>query len=191
MRMTFCREPLGLETLTQYWLGELAEDIQSAVELHLFSCAHCAAALEEFAAMAAGMRSIARRAEVATILTPAFVETMRANGARIREYVVEPGGSVNCTITADDDLALSHLRAPLEGVERLDVQLEAVEGGLAYRFTDVPFNPAVGEIVLAPRAQDLRGLVSVTQTFRLVAVGPEGDRPIGEYVFRHSPSRQS
>jgi hypothetical protein len=146
--------------------------------------------LEDLAAISQALKGFARKGAVATVLTPAFLARLKANGARIREYRLDPGDSVNCTIESEDDLAVAHVRAALDGVKRLDILFEYVVVGLPYRFTDVVFNPGVGEIVLAPRATDLRQLKSVTQRVKLVSVTDTGDSLLGKYQFRHTPSQK-
>lgn len=53
---------------------------------------------------------------------------------RIREYRLPPNGSVNCTVAPDDELLVTRLEAPLEGVERLDaVARLSIEPGVQHR----------------------------------------------------------
>jgi hypothetical protein len=52
---------------------------------------------------------------------------------------------------------------------------------------DVPFDLASGEVVLVPGITQIRTLPAYRQVMRLVAVGADGDRVLGEYVFNHSP----
>lgn len=182
-----CRTPISLADLAEYWLGEMSDPRQAEIEQHVFECGACSRTLEQLVAMTEGLRGLAGKGAVATVLTPAFLTRLKERGARIREYRLDPGDSVNCSIAPDEDLAVAHVRAALEGVTRLDVVFENVAGGLAYRFTDVLFNPDEGEIVLAPRAADLRQLYSVTQWIRLVSVTESGDQVLGEYLFKHTP----
>lgn len=63
----------------------------------------------------------------------ALLNKLKSAGLQIREYHLQPGGSVNCTIAPEDDLVVSHLRAPLAGVQRLDLVLEDVDAALQFR----------------------------------------------------------
>jgi hypothetical protein len=183
-----CNRPLTVAELTEYWLGDLAQTQQSAIEEHIFACSGCSRLLEEIVALGGSLRTMARTGQVAAILAPAFIERLRTDGVRIREYSLQPGGSVNCSVAPTDDLTIAHLHAPLEGVRRLDLVLDISEGGLPpSRLADVAFNPAAGELVLAPRMSDLRRLGTVTQRVRLLSVGESGEQVIAEYVFNHSP----
>ncbi len=184
-----CAQPLDWETLTAYWLGELPAAEQEGVEAHYFGCAHCAARLERFAALARGIRAAVREGRVTFGLTPRFLAQMKQEGLRIREYRVAPGGSVNCTLTAEDDAVVSRLGAPLAGVTRVDALRTLELGGRIerQRAEDVPFDAAAGEVLFLPSSAELRGLPAHTWRVQLVAVDQAGERPLGEYTFRHTP----
>jgi hypothetical protein len=88
---------------------------------------------------------------------------------------------VNCTVAPDDDVLLSRLQVPLEGVERVDV----ITGG--HRLEDVVFDAASGEVVIAPSIAHIRTLPAHRHVFQVLAVGAEGERLLGEYTFDHTP----
>ena len=187
MSETPAAEHLTFGALIDYWLDEHGE---SPVEGHLLACDACTARLAWLAGLAVEIREVVKRGEAMMILTPGMLEQLAAEGLRIREYRLGPGGSVNCTIAPADDLVVAHLEAPLAGVSRLD--FVASTDGVLGRMDDIPFDPATGEIVVAPRTRDLRALGRATQVARLVAVGPEGKTAvIGEYTFNHSPFRET
>src|SRR4029453_2306518 len=116
-----CESPISFETLIAYWMGEVEEKDEAVLEQHLGGCPHCSRRLEGLAALAAGVRAVVKDGKVGMVVTAAFVEAMKRTGLTLREYRLDPGGSVNCTITEDDDAVVSRLRAPLAGVKRLDV----------------------------------------------------------------------
>ena len=170
------------DALVAYWLGDLDEAQEAAVEKHYFGCAECTARLVEIEALAGGVRRAYAGGLVGAVVTPAFVEHLRERGLRLREYRVAPNGSVNCTVAAEDDVLLSRLQAPLEGVERVDV----ITAG--HRLEDVEFDAGSGEVVVAPSINLIRALPAHRHVFRLIAVSAEGERMLGEYTFNHSPS---
>ena len=90
-------------------------------------CDACGQALDELIALGDGVRSAFRAGAVSAVTTSAFVQRLAGQGVRLREYRLPPNGSVNCTVAPDDDLLVSHLEAPLDGVQRLD----AVDGVVA------------------------------------------------------------
>ena len=80
---------------------------------------------------------------------------------------------------------ISHLRASLEGVRQLDLEVDA--DGQTHRLAHVPFDAASGEVTYIPPAALLRPLRFATQRMRLYAVTPEAERLLGEYTFKHEP----
>ncbi len=182
-----CTKPIGFEMLAAYYLGELPGQREALLEEHLFACAHCTRRLEEIAALAAGVRAAVKEGRVSLVASAPFVEAMKRAGLSVREYRLDPGGSVNCTVGAEDDAVVSRLRAPLANVQRLDVV--SVGGGEAeVRLADVPFDAQTGEVLMIPSAAWLKTMPAFTMRMRLIAVGETGERPIGEYLFNHSPS---
>lgn len=179
---------LDLAQLAAYWLGELDDAAQAQAEAHLFGCAQCAQRLHFLAETGAGVRALVRQGALAVAVTPAFLDELRAQGLRVREYRVVPGGGVNCTIAPQDDFVVSRLQASLERVARLDVELH-VEGEPHERRNDIPFDPRSGEVLLLPSAARLRAIkVPTVHRLRLLAVEAGGERLIGEYQFNHTPA---
>lgn len=182
-----CANPISLEYLIAYWLGELQDDAR--IEEHLMGCAHCAKRLEGLAAYAQGIRAAVKSGALELALTPRFLEHLKKAGLRIREYPAQPGERIDCTIRAEDDAVVSRLKAPLAGVTRLDA-LETVELGgniERRRLNDVPFDAEAGEVLFAPSATALRKLPAHTWRLQLVAITDKGERQLGEYTFAHTP----
>jgi len=171
-----------LATLLGYWAGELDEAQEAAVEEHYLGCETCSARLAEVEALASGVKGAFAAGRVGAILTPGLVERMRSHGVRLREYVVPRNGSVNCSVGPDDQMLLGRLQVPLEGAERIDVVVD-YEG--EHRLEDVPFDPATGEVILAPSVEFMRTLPAHREAVRVLAVGPGGERLLGEYTFNH------
>jgi hypothetical protein len=113
---------------------------------------------------------------------------MQRAGMKLREYRVDAGGTVNCTIAEQDDAGVSRLRAPLDGAQRLDLVRVHDDRPDEVRMTDVPFDAATGEVLVIPSATWLKTMPAFTMRMRLIAVGERGERPVGEYTFHHSPS---
>ena len=186
-----CAKPIELEALVAYWLGELPAAAEEQVEEHLFGCAYCTRRQEAFAALAMGIRAVVRRGAVQAIITPSFLEQMKRQGMRIREYRVAAGERVACTICADDDAVVGRMRVPLAGVTRVDAlqSLDVREGPLQqWRVQDVPFEPDADEVLYLPSAVELKKLPAHTFRVQLVAVDESGERSLGEYTFAHTPS---
>jgi hypothetical protein len=186
-----CADPIELVSLVAYWLGELPTAVEAPIEEHFFGCAYCTRRLEELAALAFGIRAVVRSGAVRAIVTQPFLEYMKRQGMRIREYRLAPGERVACTIRADDDAVVSRLQVPLAGVKRVDAlqSLDLGEGHVQqWRVEDVPFDPNADEVLSLPSAEALRKLPAHTFRVQLVAMDEFGERPLGEYTFAHTPS---
>lgn len=182
-----CKRPLDFEALVAYWLREMADQQEATLEEHLFACAHCTERLEALVALAAGVRATVKAGKLSMVVSERFVEAMKQAGLSLREYRLEPGGSVNCTLGADDDAVVSRLRAPLAGVKRLDL-VRVHAGAPETRVTDVPFDAQAGEVLVIPSAAWLKTMPAFTMQMRLIAVGERGEKQLGDYTFNHSPA---
>lgn len=178
-----CSSSPDLESLVQYWLGELEPDREALFEEHYFACAACSQSLEDLVALRDGVRAAFAQGLVHTFFTPAFASRLADRGLRVREYRVTRGGSVNCTVGPDDDVVLGRMAAPLGGVRRVDAILRSANDT---RVPDLPFDPEAGEVVLAPSMRWLRSLSTYRDVVRLVAVEDDGERVLGDYTFDHS-----
>lgn len=186
-----CTTPIEFEQLVAYWLGELPAAAETAVEEHYLGCARCARRLEQLAALATGIRAAVRDGAVRAVITRSFLDNLKREGMRIREYRVEPGERVACTIRMDDDAVVARMQAPLAGVKRVDLldSLDLGDGRLSqWRFEDVPFDPDAGEVLNLPSAAVVRSMPVFTSRVRLLAVDEAGERLLGEYTFAHRAS---
>ena len=177
---------LSTAELMEYWLDELSDARTATIEEHLFNCASCHAQLENIANISTATRELVRQGKIAAVLTPGALDTLKATGLRIREYHLDPGGSVNCTIAPEDDLVVSRLRAPLAGVRQLDLIFDDLATAFHLRLTDIGFDTTNNEVVVLPKAELLRSLHQATQRMRLFAIDATGERLVGEYMFNHT-----
>jgi hypothetical protein len=182
-----CPSPLGLRRLLDYWFGEAGPAEDDQVERHLLACDACGDHLRELLWLGDSVARAARAGAVELIVTPAFLEAAAREGLRTREYGVDPGGTVLCTVTAQDDLLVARLRADFRGVGRLDLVANE-EGSPVRRIEDVPIDPNASELIVAQAMPMVRQLGHVVLRLRLLAREGDGERVIGEYTFSHSPS---
>jgi hypothetical protein len=120
------------------------------------------------------------------VLSASFVDELRKDGLRLREYRLPAGGSVACTVTPDDELVVSYLGASLRDVQRLDLVFEDLPTGATLRMADVAFDPAANEVVLAPDIARLRSFDTGMRRARLIAVQEGAERELGVYTFNHT-----
>ena len=176
-----------LATLVAYWLGELDEAREAALEEHYLGCPECSARLGEVEALAEGVKRAHAGGRIGAVVTSAFVERLRSRGLRLREYHVPRNGSVNCSIGPEHDVLLGYLDdVPLEGVARVDAVIVLDHD---IRLEDVPFDAAAGQVILAPSVELMRSLPAHRELVRLLAVEQGGERVLGEYTFNHSQYR--
>jgi hypothetical protein len=184
-----CQAPTPLQDLLAYWLGEMNQVSQTGFEEHLFGCAECSARLARLVELASAIKHEIRAGRLSAMLPASFIQRLKDDGMRVREYRMQPGGSINCTITPEDDLVVTHLHAPLGNVGRLDVIVDEVEAGSRYRLEDVAFDPGSDDVVLFPASADVRKLGVATLRVELVAVSGDEERVLGRYTLNHSPTR--
>jgi len=183
-----CATPIAFAALVEYWCGELDAEAEARIEEHFLGCVSCSARLEVLAALAQGVRAAFAEGAVSAAISASLLDEMKRQGLRLREYQVAPGESVHCTIAASDDAVVSRLKAPLAGVARLDLVSMTEHGELRYRLEDIPFDPDAGEVIVCPAAAELKQRPAYTDHFRLLAVGEDGERTLGDYTFIHTPS---
>jgi len=182
-----CATPLDDASLLAYWLGELDDAEDSRIGEHLLGCDHCTASAQWLADAASGIRSLVDAGAVQAVVTHPFLERAAAQGLRLREYRVQPEGSVNCTLGPDDDLLVTRLVASLAGESRVDLLVLGPTGETWQRSDDVPFDAASGEVLTLSRVAEVRAMPAVSFRMRLIAGDPTGERVLGTYNFNHAP----
>lgn len=180
-----CNRPLGTAKLLDYWLGELDADRTDQVDEHLLGCDACGENLASLVEVGGAIRAATRSGAAAAVVSDAFLWRLAADWVRVREYRVACDGSVQCTVSPNDDLVVARLEAPLAGVEHLDIEIHGMAGDPVLR--DVPFDAASGEIVVVNNVEALRALPATTVRMRAVAVDGDTRRQLGEYTFHHTP----
>jgi len=182
-----CPNPIDAAVLTDYWLGGLSGREEEAVEEHLLGCDQCGARLREVIALAEGVRNLARGGSLRMVVSDAFLKRAAEEGMRVREYAPPPGGSVQCTVTAEDDLLVGRLAANLSAAKRVDLCICDDRGIEQIRLTDIPFNSAAGSVAFQQPITYAKAAPSETLIARLVAFDDSGrERLLGEYTFNHT-----
>jgi hypothetical protein len=187
MKTASCQSPLEWPMLLAYWFGELDPESESRTEEHYLGCAVCSGRLDELAALAQGVRILARASGVQAVVNDPFVRRLVERGLHVREYHAPLNGSVNCTVTPEDDFVMARLEVPLTGVTRLDLISVYDDGKHETRHEDIPFVADSGGVMISTRMDALRALPVTTMRYRLLAVDSNGERTIGEYTFHHTP----
>lgn len=172
-----------LDSLVDYWLGG-----PDTVEDHLFGCDSCTHRLGTIAALAAAIpEAMRRRGGMRLTLTAELAEHLERDGVVIRHYRPDANADVACTVAMEDDLSMSWTLADPRPDERVDLEVTGADGSLWLHAEDIPVDPAIGRIVTAVASAGLRPLPATTYHVRILAVGPAGERVLGEHTYRHTP----
>ena len=184
-----CSNPIEAAVLADYWLAALSPSEEEAVEEHLLACDWCGARLREVIGLAGSLRKLAREGSLRMIVSDAFLRGVAEEGLRVREYAPSPGGSVECTVTAEDDILVGRLAADLSGARRVDLCI-CDEGGVEQvRLPDIPVHSGANSIVLQESITFAKAMPTHRMIARLVTVEETGgERLLGEYTFNHTRS---
>lgn len=187
MNGSVCSMPLAWQDLLAYWLGELEAEREAEVEHHYLGCPWCSERLGELVAFGGGVRVLVNQSAISAVVEDRFVQVLRDQGLRVREYRVPRNGSVNCTVTPEDDVVVGRLEAGLGEVSRLDLEYLHESDHVPERIEDVPFVAGAGAVVMVTRIEALRALPKSTLRVRMLSVDPGGERILGDYAFHHTP----
>jgi hypothetical protein len=184
-----CANPIDATVLADYWLAALPRAEEEAVDEHLFQCDECGARLREVIAMADGLRNLAREGSLRMVVSDAFLRRAAEEGLRVRQYAPPRGGSVQCTVTAEDDILIGRLAADLKGSKRVDLSICDEGGAEQLRLRDIPANPSASDVIIQESITFAKAAPTNTMILRLVAVNETGDEQLlGEYTFNHTRS---
>lgn len=182
-----CPSPIDGAILADYWLGLLPSPEENVLEEHLFACDECGARLREVIALSQGVSNLAREGSLFMIVSEAFLERASERGLRVRQYAPPRSGSVECTVTAEDDLLIGRLNADLTGAARIDLSLCDERGIEQIRFADIPFHPEAPAVLFQQSITYAKAAPSGVLVARLLASDEAGrQRLLGEYTFNHT-----
>lgn len=191
-----CSSPIDAAVLADYWLGALAATEEEHVEEHLLACDSCGARLREAIALAEGVRKLAHEGSLRMIVSDEFLKRAAEEGLRIRQYSPPTGGSVQCTVAADDDLLVGRLAANLAGAKRVDLSICDASGVEQLRLPDIPVRPDASAVIYQESITFAKAMPTSKMIARLVTFDESGaERLLGEYTFNHTrtipgPGRQ-
>ena len=181
-----CPNPLDAALLADYWLGVLPVTEEETTDEHLFGCDECGARLREVISLAEAIRNLARRGSILMVISETFLKRIAQEGLRVREYSPPIGGSIACTVTAEDDFLIGRLTADLTGAKRVDLCLCDADGAEKLRLPDIPFQSGAGNVAFQQSITYAKAAPTETMIARLVAFDDIGsERLVGEYIFNH------
>jgi hypothetical protein len=170
-----------LETVVRWRLGELEPDEERAFEAHYFECERCLARAVDVERLLDQLR-----AALPPVLTSERRRELEARHPRLPTVHVNGGEAGIIQLGRGAEVGIWVMHAPLAGVTRVDLQARSREGAPLFAWSDVPFDAERGEVVLACQLH-YRALSAPAQLHvALTGTGPEGSRPVGEYVLDHA-----
>lgn len=184
-----CSRPIDAAVLVDYWLAALAGPEEETVEEHLLDCDRCGERLREVIALAEGIRRLAREGCLRMVVSDAFLQRASEDGLRVREYAPPSGGSVECTVTENDDLLIGRLAANVSGATRVDLCICDERGVEQLRLPDIPVHAGASSVVYQESITFAKAAPTNTLIARLVTFDEAGsERLLGEYTFHHTRS---
>jgi hypothetical protein len=182
-----CSNPIAAGILADYWSVLLPKPEEEAVEEHLFTCDECGARLREVMAIADAIRGLARQGSLLMVVSDAFLKSVAEQGLHVREYAPTNGGSIACTVTAQDDFLIGRLTADLHGATRVDLSLCDERGMEKLRLADIPFDSESTGVAFQQSITYAKAAPSETLIARMIAFDQTGgERQIGEFTFHHT-----
>jgi len=182
-----CSNPIDAAVLADYWLSALSKSEEEAVEEHLLTCDECGERLRQIMALAEGIGRLARQGSLFMVVSDAFVKHAKEQGLHVREYAPPRSGSVECTVSAEDDFLIGRLTADLSGAKRVDLCFCDSQGVERHRLPDIPFQAEAGGIRFQQSITYAKAAPSETMIARLVTFDDAGgERLLGEYTFNHT-----
>ena len=184
-----CTRPIDAAMLADYWIGFTAGPEEEAIEEHLFECDHCGHRLRQVIVLSGGIRKLALEGSLRMVVSDVFLQRAAESGLVVREYRVPPGGSVECTVTAEDDLLIGRVAANLSGAKRVDMCICNENGIEQLRLPDIPVHSGRSSIAFQESITFMKSAPSLKMVMRLVSFDDMGsEQVLGEYTFNHTRS---
>jgi hypothetical protein len=184
-----CARPIDAAALADYWIGLMAGPEEEALEEHLFECDHCGHQLRQVIALTDGIRKLALEGSLRMVVSDVFLQRAAESGLAIREYRVPSGGSVECTVTAEDDILIGRVAVNLSRAQRVDLCICNQNGVEQMRLPDIPVHLGRTTIAFQESITLMKSAPSLTMVMRLVGFDNEGsEQVLGEYTFNHTRS---
>jgi hypothetical protein len=177
---------LSIGELSDYWTADIAPEEMERIEAHVFACAACTEVLAEAELLRRGIGNVARSGGFQAFVTDSLVNQLARDGVRVRTYVMNAGGSVQCTVWDDDEILVTRLRADFGGVSTVDAVMHLDTGEEWGRASDVPVPEGSGELIMALPAALVRRAPDVPMrlTLRPSSASPD-EAALAEYTFDH------
>jgi len=184
-----CARPIDPAMLADYWIGFMAGAEEEAIEEHLLECDHCGHQLRQIIVLAGDIRKLALEGSLRMVVSDVFLQRAAESGLAVREYNVPPGGSVECTVTAEDDILIGRVAANLSGAKRVDLCICNENGVEQMRLPDIPVHSGRTSVAFQESITFAKSAPSMKMIMRMVGFDDKGsEQVLGEYTFNHTRS---
>ena len=182
-RSTTC---LSIGELSDYWTSDASPEDVERIEAHVFTCAACTDLLADADRLRRSIGDVVRVGGFQAFVTDGLLNQLARDGVRVRSYVMDAGGAVQCAVWDDDDVLVTRLRADFSGVTSVDAVMRLDTGEEWGRASDVPVPEGSREVIMALPASLVRRApeVAMRLSLRPSSASP-GDAPLAEYTFDH------
>lgn len=169
-----------LETIAAYLLDELEPTDAERLEQHYFECDACLRQARNMHRLVTELG-----ASLPPILTNARRRALEAAHPGLTRVAVNPGETATLHLSEAASYGFWIMRAPLDGVRRVDLEARDAEDRPIFTLCDVPFDADKGEVTLACQFHYRALPGGTTLHVRLTATGAAGVRPAFEYTLDH------
>jgi hypothetical protein len=177
---------LSIGELSDYWIADTPADHVERIEAHVFACSACTELLAEADRLRRSIGDAARTGGFQAFVTDSLLNQLARDGVRVRSYVMDAGGSVQCTVWDQDEVLVTRLRADFSGVTAIDAVMRLDTGEEWGRASDIPVPEGGREVIMALPASLVRRAPEVPMrlSLRSSAASP-GEAALAEYTFDH------
>ena len=177
---------LSIGELADYWAADTSPEDVERIETHVFTCAACTELLAEADRLRRSIGDVACSGGLQAFVTDSLLNRLARDGVRVRSYVMDAGGSVQCAVWDDDDVLVTRLRADFSGVAAIDAEMRLDTGEDWGRASDIPVPEGSSEVIMALPAELVRRAPEVPIRLTLRSSGaPPDEAPLAEYTFDH------
>ena len=141
-----CQRALEWAELVDHWAGDLAPEVQDALDEHMLGCASCNALSARVAAITEALR-----AALPPVITAERLAALRARGLRVLENPMHPGERREVFFPRDVDLLIHRLSGhSLADATRVEFTLvDEDTGDVMAHVEHAPFDVASGSVLVA------------------------------------------
>ena len=123
------------------------------------------------------------------VVSDEFLRRADEDGLQVRQYTPPCGGSVQCAVTAEDNILIGRLGADLKGAKRVDLLICDERGAEQARMRGIPINPSADDVLIQESITFAKAVPTSIMVMRLLNVDEAGAKKLlGEYTFNHTRS---